>query len=295
VKKCFALLVLGLTAFLAAGCTRHLTTEETQRVAELKEELHNIRQQVAAAKVEDAGYSGGLIKSLIRIRLEVLQTNQALIEQHIHLIETGASTRVVVNVAKPDPVRAGTLANEIEAQKAKVAQARTEAAQYSGGLVQAMAITNVVTSENTLTLLEQQYEVAKFGLAIPVAVDSAPAQEKAGTVAAANAPSVPTAPEPSDNPKECLKFEGLDSSVLSSNDVFTELAWKVDVVNSCAEPYSVKVVFTIYDKSEFELDNDTQNVYVPSNGVGKARGKMLVSPPEKARRMAKQGVTMSLH
>jgi hypothetical protein len=55
------------------------------------------------------------------------------------------------------------------------------------------------------------------------------------------------------------------------------------------------VVFTIYDKSEFELDNDTQNVYVPANGVGKARGKMLVSPPEKARRMAKQGVTMSLH
>jgi hypothetical protein len=145
------------------------------------------------------------------------------------------------------------------------------------------------------SLLEQQYAVAKFGLAMPTATGSAPVQEKAGTVAAANAPSAPTASEPADNPKDCLKFEGLDSSVLSSNDVFTELAWKADVVNSCAEPYRVKVVFTIYDKSEFELDNDTQNVYVPANGVGKARGKMLVSPPEKARRMAKQGVTMSLH
>ena len=81
--------------------------------------------------------------------------------------------------------------------------------------------------------------------------------------------------------------------MLSSNDVFTELAWKADVTNSCSQPFSVRVNFTIYDKDEFELDSDSEDVLVPPSGVGKARGKMLVSPPEKARRMARQGVSLS--
>lgn len=76
--------------------------------------------------------------------------------------------------------------------------------------------------------------------------------------------------------------------------MFTELAWKVDVSNSCAEPFNVRVTFTIYDKDEFELDSDSEDVYVPAMGTGKARGKMLVGPPEKARRMARQGANLSL-
>jgi hypothetical protein len=76
--------------------------------------------------------------------------------------------------------------------------------------------------------------------------------------------------------------------------VFTELAWKVDVFNSCTEAFSVRVTFTIYDKDEFELESDFEDVYVPAGGTGKARGKMLVSPPEKARRMARQGASLSL-
>jgi len=287
---------MGLVALVCSGCTRQLSAEETQKVAALEQELQSIHQELITAKADDAGYSAGLIKSLIRVRLEVLQTDEALIEQHIHMIETGASAHVVVNVTKPDPARADALAKEVEAQKTKVAQARNEAAQYSGGLVQAIAATSVVTSENTLALLEQQYYVTKYGLAMPSATSAGvPSQEKADTVASANAPSNSGGAEHPDNPKDCLKFQGLDSSVLSSNDVFTELAWKADVVNSCADTYQVRVVFTIYDKSEFELDTDSQNVLVPANGVGKARGKMLVSPPEKAHRMAKQGVTMSLH
>lgn len=76
--------------------------------------------------------------------------------------------------------------------------------------------------------------------------------------------------------------------------MFTELAWKVDVSNSCTEAFSVRVTFTIYDKDEFELDSESEDVYVSAGGTGKARGKMLVNPPEKARRMARQGVSLSL-
>jgi hypothetical protein len=90
-----------------------------------------------------------------------------------------------------------------------------------------------------------------------------------------------------------LKIETFDSSVLSSNNTFTEVAWKADVSNSCAESRAIRVTFTLYDKDEFELDSDTADLHVDGNSVGKARGKMLVSPPEKARRMSRQGVSLS--
>lgn len=55
----------------------------------------------------------------------------------------------------------------------------------------------------------------------------------------------------------------------------------------------MRVVFSLYDKDEFELDSDSKSLHVPASSTGKARGKMLVSPPEKARRMARHGVNLS--
>ena len=82
--------------------------------------------------------------------------------------------------------------------------------------------------------------------------------------------------------------------MLDSNNSFTELAWKVDVASTCKEPYRVRVRFVIMDKDDFELDDDTETILVPAGGIGNARGKMLVSPPEKARRMAVQGARLSV-
>jgi hypothetical protein len=203
---------------------------------------------------------------------------------------------MVVNATKPDPARATELANEIETQRGKVEEARAEADRYSGGLVQAMAETSVATNRNTLAMLEQQYFIAKYGIVIPTVAATQPAPTETGpettSVASSAAPATGASSRPSAG--ECLKIETFDSSVLSTNDVFTELAWKVDVSNSCTEAFSVLVKFTIYDKDEFELDADSENVYVLAGETGKARGKMLVSPPEKARRMARQGASISL-
>ena len=289
-------LLLVVLAFSAQGCAPRLTPEQKQLVIDLKQDLGRTRQEIEQATRDDAAYSGGLIKSLIAVRLEVLKTNEALVEQRIHALEAGARVTVVVNVTKPDPLRAAELEKEIESQRAKVAEARAQADRYSGGLVQAMAEAAVATSRSTLAMLEQQYVIAKYGLAMP----SVPAQGRAGAEKQSKTTStsiqVPPAVAPSSqrNPGACLEIETFDSSVLSANDVFTELAWKVDVSNSCSEPLSVRVTFTVSDKDEFELDSDHEDIFVPAMGTGKARGKMLVSPPEKARRMARQGASLSV-
>jgi hypothetical protein len=288
-------LLLVVIALSGPGCSAELTPEQKQLAVDLKQDLGRIRQEIEHATKDDAAYSGGLIKSLIGVRLEVLRTNEALVEQRIHAIEAGTRITLVVNAAKTDPTRAAELANEIESQKAQVAEARAEADRYSGGLVQAMAETAVATARNTLAMLEQQFFIAQYGLAMPHAAVETAAAAETQSKTTSSSPAVPATEAPSrQGAGDCLKIETFDSSVLSTNDVFTELAWKVDVSNSCAQPFSVRVTFTIYDKDEFELDSDSEDVYVPAMGTGKARGKMLVSPPEKARRMARQGANLSL-
>jgi hypothetical protein len=281
-------IVLALTG---AACGYKLTPEQQQQLVGLRQDLGRIRQEIAQANQEIVTF-GGLIQSLVQLRLEVLKTNEALVEQRIQALESGVRITTVVTASVADPARAADLAKEIEGQRLSIAKARAQA-EASGGLIQAMQETAVATSESTLALLNQQYLVAKYGIAVPALAprdrDSA-AREVKGS---ASDPPATAASNPHD-PATCLKVKAYDASVLSTNDVYTELAWKADVTNSCTDMFSVRVVFTIYDKDEFELDSDNAMIFVPSTGTGKARGKMLVSPPEKARRMAKEGVRLSV-
>jgi hypothetical protein len=288
-------IVLVLLSFIPTqACAQALTPEQKQLVTDLRSDLARISKEIGDAEKQDQRYAGGLIKSLIAVRLELLKTNAALVEQRIHTIEGGAKTTIVVNASKSDPARAAELEKEIESQKTKVTVARAEADRYSGGLVQAFAETTFVTAGNTLAMLDQQYLIAKYGLAMPVPANGGANGKATSSPLPSAVSSSSNAAEPKNTAAECLKIQTYDSSVLSTNNVYTELAWKIDVANSCATPFSVRAVFKISDKDDFELDTGSQDIYVPPNGTGNARGKMLVSPPEKARRMAKQGASLSM-
>ena len=278
-----------LTGFCQA-CTAQLTPEQKQVVTDLRQDLDRIRKDIEQGRKEEAAYNPGLLKTLIGMRLEVLKTNEALIEQRIHALESGARITVVVHATTADPEKAAELAKEIESKRAELAEARAEADKYSGGLLQAVSETSVATTRSTIAMLEQQYFVAKYGLAMPT-VSASPASPDARPTPITRS----VAPQPeSPDPTDCIDIETFDSSVLSVNDVFTELAWKVDIPNTCTEAVRVRVTFTLYDTDDFKLDSDFEDVLIPAGGTGKARGTMLVSPPEKARRMAKQGASIAL-
>lgn len=121
---------------------------------------------------------------------------------------------------------------------------------------------------------------------------SSPATEEAITGATRDAD--PTTEARSENTvQSCLEIASFDSSVLSSNDVFAELAWKVDVANSCDFPFHIRVTFNIYDKDDFELDSDSLYLYMGMNEIAKARDQMLASPSEKAQRISKHEAVIS--
>ncbi|SFU43984.1 hypothetical protein [Xenorhabdus koppenhoeferi] len=150
---------------LMAGCgPKELSPEERQQVDKLKVELTQTEKDISTAKSQNEQYVGGLIKLLIGSRLEVLETNKALLQQRINAIESGAKIEVVVNGVKPDPEAANAIKIEIDNLKSDIEVAKNDAAQYSGGLVQAMKLSAVATQEQTLAMLQQKYLSAKYGL-----------------------------------------------------------------------------------------------------------------------------------
>lgn len=176
-KKTLIATLVGITMLTGCG-PQELTPEQKQEVAALKTELSQTEGEIAAAKEVDQQFSGGLIKNLTTARLEVLGTNKALLEQRINAIESGAKIDVVVSGTKPDPELAASIKAEIDNLTAKINEAKADASQYTGGLIQVLKLSAVATEEQSMAMLQQKYLTAKYGLA---EVKLAPIQDNAAT------------------------------------------------------------------------------------------------------------------
>lgn len=184
-----------LASISLQGCgEKDLTPEQKAYVASLEAELLQTKQDIDAGTRSAAVYSGGLIRDLISTRVEILKTNQTLLEQRILAVQSRGNVTVATVTSKVDDDLANKLSAEIKLAKAGIASAKTEAAQYSGGLIQALKLSTIATSEQTLAMLEQQYLVAKYGLN-PVRASSLSPSALSATQAA-SAPATQPASKP---------------------------------------------------------------------------------------------------
>lgn len=139
---------------------------------DLRKELEQVQTAIMAAEKADAQVAGGLVKSLIATRKEILRTTEALIWQRIHANESGAPITIQVSGTRPDLNRAMELEREIHAKEQELSSLRADAARYSGGLVLSLKLTAIATQEQTIALLQQGMLTAKYGLALVPAVTS---------------------------------------------------------------------------------------------------------------------------
>jgi len=106
---------------------------------------------------------------MIQSRIAAMRVTDALVEQRIKSIETGARMTIEAPSSKPDPGLAASLDSEASAQRLKIEQARVEADRYSGGLIKAQKESTIATMESTLAMLEQKSLISKYGLVLPSA------------------------------------------------------------------------------------------------------------------------------
>lgn len=133
-------------------------------ISDLRSELASIDDAISQANVEDAQLVGGLIKTLIKLRLELLQTNRALVQQRIHAVESGAKITIKLDGSTPNEDRAAQLTREMESLSERIQKTQDEVSKYSGGLIKAQLMSTSATMENTLAILELEYLKAKYGI-----------------------------------------------------------------------------------------------------------------------------------
>lgn len=204
-------LCVVFASVLLMSCTKSLTPEEQAQVQALHTELEATKKEVAAAEAQNSQYSSGLVKVLVTLRLELLKTNEALIQQRIHAIESGAKVTVETVATNPAPERAKELEAELTKQQVKVTEAEANASLYSGGLVGAMAMMGAATEQNTLAMLRQQYLVAKYGLAALPQEGSVASTESAAQLTETSSSAAPPA---ADDDDQKLREEILDATLL---------------------------------------------------------------------------------
>jgi hypothetical protein len=135
--------------------------------ASLNSDLVLVKAQIEDAHRQDEKFSGGAIKALIQLRLNTLQQTEALLEQKksallrrvwMHYTVDGHS----VPVASKADVDA--IVVEIGEAQEKLKRSTLNAEQYSGGLIQGMALMTAEIDRLSVAQLTLKYYSAKYGL-----------------------------------------------------------------------------------------------------------------------------------
>ena len=182
-----------LMTWSVTASAQQFTPEQS---AALDTALTEIDAQIASAEQESALYAGGLVKTVVELRLATLRHTRSMLDQRKLANTYGVAVTYTVDGSTFTP---GTT-DQITALEAEIAELeqtivaqQAEADRYTGGLVQAMALSTVATSRQSLAVLQQQRLALTYGLPQYVGAEPTAGSSAASTVRAttpAGAPNV---------------------------------------------------------------------------------------------------------
>lgn len=263
----------------------------------VKAEIATVDALILEAEADNAKYVGGLVKALVESRLATLKQTRALLAQRAIAGDLNVAIRYTVD-GKPFTLPDGTAAaltsveTELEDMKAKIGAAEVEAAKYSGGLIQAMALSTVATLRQSQAMLEQKRLSLKYGL--PQFIGFAESNK-----AASGSSLAATEPPPSVSPVEPQaeknwEIVSVDSKVTESNDTWWKYAWKLTLRNKGTAPRAFSATIEFQDKDGFIIDTSRSETFVVQpNASDTATGYALIRTPGASnvtRTVAKVGV-----
>lgn len=283
---------IGIVAIAAAtACSKETPVANSPTVPErihkaidpvkikaLDDDIGEVERQLSDARADDARYTGGLIKSLIQLRVQTLLQTRAMLDQRrkswLHSIEI----RYTVDgkmLGPPNEADLAALATEIETTRASVLRSQTDADQYSGGLIRALALSTNATERNTLAMLEQKRVSLKYGLPqfIGFAADlrsgtatEAPPAVAPAAVIQSTPPNTP-APAPLANaPNKQVEIVDVSYRTGEANQSWTRFAWRLTLRNNTPVEKSVGGYIFWLDPDGFSVKSTPfRDLIVPPN------------------------------
>jgi hypothetical protein len=148
----------------------YLLTFSTPSTDDLDRDIASIKAEIASAKDESGKYSGGLLKGLIDTRTEMLSLTQAMLDAKRKSIVRRVNLRFEIEGRSAAPSAASDLTkieNDMSEARNRISAAEARAGQYTGGMIQALALVTAETERMTLAQLQLAYYSAKYGLSAP--------------------------------------------------------------------------------------------------------------------------------
>lgn len=175
VRRTMAVLMAGVimlqTAFLV-----WLIANPVPSTEQLDADLNQVRVAIKQASSESEKYGPSAIKAIVEARRQILLNTESMLLQK----RTSALRRINLNFEFNGSGLRPETDNELNSIKAEIDQAKQKLAvsvknanQYTGGLVQAMALMSVQTDELTISQLWLKFYSAKYGLPFFFKVDNA--------------------------------------------------------------------------------------------------------------------------
>jgi hypothetical protein len=169
--KAATIVLLGLVLVLGTYAGVLLLAHAEPSTEALDADLAEVRAQIKAADEEDSKYEGGVIKALISIRREILQTSEAMLTQKRASFLRRIELEYVIDGKATRPAgdeRLKEIAHDIDKANSTLSKDLAEASRYSGGVIQAMSLMAVATDHLTVAQLNLAYFGAKYGMALPI-------------------------------------------------------------------------------------------------------------------------------
>jgi hypothetical protein len=161
-------LLLGVIALLSVLLIWILFTP-VPTTQEIDADLEQVRSEIKQASAEGEKYSPSLMKSLIEVRRQTLQNTEAMLSQKKASVLRRISLSYKIDGAQLLPVsdkELNDINEEIVQAERKLALSIKNAQQYSGGLVQVMALMTVETDQLSVSQLRLKFYSAKHGLPV---------------------------------------------------------------------------------------------------------------------------------
>ena len=231
----------------------------------LREDVTRIETEISEALREDARYSGGLVKTLIGARLEILRQTLTMLQQRSLASDHGIQLEYSVD-GTPFTLPEGAsdelenVRKELTDLDSEIRTQQQQVARYSGGVAQAMALATLETMRQTRSMLDQRRLALEYGLPQYVGFPSQyqPVQDS----------GPPGTETPSSQTREqLLEIESIDGRVTESNSSWWRYAWRLTVTNNSEATQSFDVVIEFQDTDGFIIDTDREYGLVSDPGA----------------------------
>lgn len=178
IMKTFLAIVAAVA--LSAAVASAIVYGKGPSTAELDAAITSTKVEIAAADSEAARYSGGLILVQTQLRAAILANTLVMLEQKRQSFLRGITLHYQdpiprVSAAADD----AAIASELAKAGADAKAAQQEAARYSGGLIQTMALVREATAKATQAAIEQRLALMKLGIPLASVSGTNPAAPKA--------------------------------------------------------------------------------------------------------------------